>query len=393
MKITNSIGNDVIIYAETCEYDAIEQIKKVSNFEAYLESKIRIMPDFHYGKGCTVGTTMTISDKITPNLVGVDISCGMLCCKLNTKEIDLAKLDAVVNKFVPSGFDVHDRPVAKYDLTGLACFKHVDHARASHSIGSLGGGNHFIELNKSELDGTLYLVIHTGSRKLGSDVCKYYQDKAFFDVNDMTKVKANLIKKLKAEGRKKDIDSELKKLQKPSADKDLAFLTGQDFKDYMNDMMILQGYASINRNTIADIILNKMGLSSVERFETLHNYIDQKRMILRKGAISAEAGEVVLIPMNMRDGSLLCVGKGNPDWNYSAPHGAGRLYSRNKAKEKITLDEFSDTMSGVYTTSVCNSTIDEAPQAYKPMEEIARLITDTVDVIDRLIPVYNFKAH
>ena len=347
--ITNNVGNDVVIYAETFEYEAYDQIKKLSNFEAYQDSKIRIMSDVHAGKGCTVGTTMTIKDKITPNLVGVDISCGMLTVNLREKDIDLDKLDKVINEFVPSGFDVHDSPKAKLDLSGLVCFKHVDAQRASLSLGSLGGGNHFIEVGKSEETGDLFLIIHTGSRKLGGDVCKYYQDIAFQSVNEMSKVRESLIKKLKDEGKSKDIESEMKKIQKPSADKDLACLSGKDFDNYIHDMKIVQKFATLNRETIANIITKQMSLSVKDKFETIHNYIDFGRMILRKGAVSAELGERLLIPINMRDGSLLCVGKGNPDWNYSAPHGAGRLMSRSKAKEQISIVDFTDSMKDIYT--------------------------------------------
>lgn len=390
-KITNCIGNEVYIFAETFENEAYEQIKKLSNFEAYQNSTIRIMPDAHAGKGCTVGTTMTIADKITPQLVGVDIGCGMLTVKLKDKDIDLAKLDKVINDHIPHGFNTHEKAKVKFDFSNLRCKDHVDLQRASLSLGSLGGGNHFCEL--STFQGVNYLIIHSGSRKLGGDVCKYYQDKAFQNVNEMGKVKDALVKKLKAEGKSKDIDKELKKIQKPSADKDLACLTGSDFDDYMNDMSIVQKYAVLNRETMANIIIKEMDFTKDSSFETIHNYIDFKRMILRKGAVSAELGETLLIPINMRDGSLLCVGKGNEEWNYSAPHGAGRLFSRSKAKELIKIDDFIDSMKDVYSTSVMQSTLDEAPQAYKDIEEIKNAITDTVDIIGVLKPIYNFKSH
>jgi tRNA-splicing ligase RtcB len=392
-EIKNSKGNIVKIFAETFEYEAYDQIKGLANFEPYMDSKIRIMPDAHAGKGCTVGTTMTISDKVTPNLVGVDIGCGMLTVKLKETEIDFEKLDKVINEKIPSGFNVHEGSKAKYDLSKLNCSKHVDLVRASLSIGSLGGGNHFIEVAKSENDGSLYLIIHSGSRKLGGDVCKYYQDLAFQNVNEMTKIKTKLVERLKKEGREKDIQSELKKIQKPRTSKELAFLTNEDFKNYMFDMKLTQGFATENRKTMAKIILKEAGLTEVECFETIHNYIDFKRMILRKGAVSAEKGEVLLIPINMRDGSLLCVGKGNEDWNYSAPHGAGRLMSRSKAKELIDLDDFKNSMTDIYSSSVGQSTLDEAPQAYKSIDEIKSAITDTVEIIDVLKPLYNFKAH
>jgi RNA-splicing ligase RtcB len=257
----------------------------------------------------------------------------------------------------------------------------------------LGGGNHFIEVSKSDTYGDIYLIIHSGSRKLGGDTCKYYQDKAFQNANEMSKIKTKLIEQLKKEGREKDIEKELKKIKKPRTDKELAFLSGDDFNDYINDMKIVQNFAITNRKTMADIILKEMGWQEIERFETIHNYIDFNRMILRKGAVSAEKGEILLIPINMRDGSLLCIGKGNEDWNYSAPHGAGRLMSRSKAKELIDFNEYRDSMDGIYSSSIKQSTLDEAPQAYKSIDEIKNAITDTVDVVDVLKPLYNFKAH
>lgn len=391
--IKNNIGNTAIIYAETFEYEAYDQIKKLVNFEAYENAKVRIMPDAHAGKGCTVGTTMTITDKVTPNLVGVDIGCGMLTIKLKDKEINFAVLDKVINKKIPSGFNTHTETQRIFDFGGLRCADHVDIGRASLSIGSLGGGNHFIEVSKSENDGSLYLIIHSGSRKLGGDTCKYYQDLAFSNANEMSKIKENLITKLKKEGREKDIATELSKVRKPRTDKELAYLTGDDFDDYMNDMSIVQNYATMNRMVMADIIIREAGLTEDSRFETIHNYIDFNRMILRKGAVSAEKNETLLIPINMRDGSLLCVGKGNEDWNYSAPHGAGRLMSRSKAKQMIDINEFKDSMVDVFSTSVGKSTLDEAPQAYKSIDEIINAIGDTVDVVDILKPLYNFKAH
>lgn len=391
--IKNNKGIETLIFAETFEYEAYEQIKKLVNFEAYENSKVRIMPDAHAGKGCTVGTTMTITDKITPNLVGVDIGCGMLTIKLKDKEIDFAKLDEVIKDKIPCGFNVHERPKKDFDFTNLRCQKNVDLGRAVHSIGSLGGGNHFIEVGKQETTGEVYLIIHSGSRKLGGDTCKYYQDKAFQSVNEMCKIRESLILKLKSEGREKEISTEIKKIKKPTTDKDLAFLIGDDFADYMNDMSIVQKFSTLNRETIAEIILKETNLQEVGRFETIHNYIDFKRMVLRKGAVSAERGEILLIPINMRDGSLLCVGKGNENWNWSAPHGAGRLMSRSKAKEAINMTDFVETMKGVYTTSVVAETLDEAPQAYKSIEEIKAAIIETVDIIGVIKPLYNFKAH
>lgn len=393
MKIikTNQ-GKEVKVFAETFEYEAYDQVKRLANYDAYQDSMIRIMPDAHAGKGCTVGTTMTISDKVTPNLVGVDIGCGMLTVELNDKFIDCERLDAVIRGKVPCGFNVHQKQKGTFNFEQLRCAKYVDLERALLSIGSLGGGNHFIEIDHSRRDNIYYLVIHSGSRKLGGDVCKYYQDLAFSASNEMKKVREELVIRLKREGRECDIEKEIKNLKKPSSDKELAHLTGDSFNDYINDMQIVQRFAVQNRRTMADIIIKEMGFHEASRFETIHNYIDFRRMILRKGAVSAEQGEKLLIPINMRDGSLICFGKGNADWNYSAPHGAGRLMSRSKAKEVLTMDEYASSMSEVFTTSVSQSTIDEAPQAYKSIEEIKAAIVDTVDIFDCIVPVYNFKA-
>ena len=401
IEIKRNNGDVVKVFAETFENEAWEQVKKLANYSAYDNSTIRIMPDAHAGKGCTIGTTMTIHGMVTPNLVGVDIGCGMLVIDLGEIEIDFAKLDSIIKKFVPSGFDIHTQAWAKFDdLDELICMNSCDISRAIHSIGTLGGGNHFIEVDYSEKTGHKYLVIHTGSRNLGVQVCKFYQDLAFKKLNEMSEIKKQVsnevIAKCKAEGRQKDIPTELKKalanIKKPSADKELAHLEGDDFKNYIHDMEIVQKFAALNRATIAKIILQKMGWKELDRFETIHNYIDIKNMILRKGSISAQAGEKVIIPMNMRDGSLICVGKGNADWNYSAPHGAGRLMSRNKAKSAISLADFEKSMEGIYSTTVSRSTIDESPMAYKNMDEIVRCIEPTVDVIDTIKPLYNFKA-
>lgn len=401
ITIKRNNGDVVKVYAETFENEAFEQVKKLANYPAYDESIIRIMPDAHAGKGCTVGTTMTLHGKVTPNLVGVDIGCGMLVVDLGDIEIDFEKLDKIIRKFVPSGFDIHTQAWAKFDeLDDLIAANSCDLSRAIHSIGTLGGGNHFIEIDYSEKTGHKYLVIHTGSRNLGVQVCKFYQDLAFKKLNEMSEIKKQVsnevIAKCKAEGRTKDIPSELKKalskIQKPSADKELAHLEGDDFKNYIWDMEIVQRFAVLNRATIAKIILQKMGWKEVDRFETIHNYIDTKNMILRKGSVSAQAGEKLIIPINMRDGSLICTGKGNADWNYSAPHGAGRLMSRSKAKSAISMKEYEKSMKGIYTTSVSRSTIDESPMAYKNMEEIMRCIEPTVDIIDVIKPLYNFKA-
>lgn len=391
-KIYTNAGKEVKIFAETFETEAYEQVKKLANCPAYADSTIRIMPDSHAGKGCTVGTTMTITDAVTPNLVGVDIGCGMLAVKLRDRDIDFNKLDCLITNKVPSGFNIHDKAVSSFDFDKLLCRGGVNLQRALQSIGSLGGGNHFIEINNSVKDKCFYLVIHSGSRNLGVQVCKYYQNVAFSNLDEMRGAKKDLIEKLKREGREKDINAEMKKIQTPQYDRDLAYLTGKDMANYFNDMAIVEKYATFNRHTIADIIIKGMGFEISSQFDTIHNYIDFSRNILRKGAVSAEKGEVLIIPINMRDGSLICVGKGNKDWNYSAPHGAGRLMSRSKAKEILSLKDYQDSMNGIYTTSVSNATIDESPQAYKSMEEIVSAIAPTVDVTDVIKSVYNFKA-
>lgn len=395
IEIKRNNGSPVKVFAETFEYEAYDQVKKLANYEPYSDSTIRIMPDAHAGAGCTVGTTMTLHGKVTPNLVGVDIGCGMLVVPLGKNLCcDYEKLDTLIREKIPSGFDIHDTPVSRFnELDSLICAKEVDLSRAVASIGSLGGGNHFIEVDYSEKSDDFYLVIHSGSRNLGVQVCKYYQDKAFRRLNSMGVLKNELVKRLRAEGREKEIQAELKKIKKPSCDKALAHLDGEDFQSYIHDMNIVQRYAMVNRGTMAQIILTGMGWN-VEGlpFHTIHNYIDMDDMVLRKGAVRAERGERLIIPMNMRDGSLICVGKGNPDWNNSAPHGAGRLMSRSKAKESLSMEDFEKSMSGVYTTSVNTGTIDESPMAYKPMEEIIRCIEPTVEIVDIIKPEYNFKA-
>ena len=385
-------GNKVNVYANTIEEEARIQISNLADYGPYRNSRIRIMPDVHAGKGCTIGTTMAINNAITPNLVGSDIGCGMLAAKLEDSSIDFDRLDNCIRKYIPSGFNIHDYPIWHFDLSGLRCLDQIDISRADKSLGSLGGGNHFIEVDYSEKDKCYYLVIHTGSRNLGVQVCNYYQKLAIKSMGDR-KDRKELIKELKESGRENEISSEMAKLGPISIDKDLAYLTGENFKNYINDMEIVQFYAHSNRFHILDIIASTMGFIVDYAFETIHNYIDTFRMILRKGAVSAEFGERLIIPMNMYDGSLICVGKGNDEWNYSAPHGAGRLMSRTKAKENIKLADYEDIMDGIYSTSVNSSTIDEAPQAYKPMEEIISCIKDTVDIVDVIKPVYNFKAN
>lgn len=388
---------NVKIFAKTIEDEALTQIKKMADI--YSEEKIRIMPDVHAGKGCTIGTTIKLIDKVTPNMVGVDIGCGMLCIELGKIDIDLKKLDYVINTYIPSGMNVHENPVGCESIyiivEEMNAFSSIDYKRAWCSLGTLGGGNHFIEVDEDS-NGVKYLVIHCGSRHLGIEVCKYWQtiatNKCNKEINKDLLAKA--INKLKAEHKEKDIPDAIKALKTNKISPELAYLTGDDFESYIHDMRITQKFASENRYCIWNIIRELMGWLSLDVciFETIHNYIDTKNGILRKGSVSANKGEKLLIPMNMRDGSLICIGKGNDDWNCSAPHGSGRLMSRTKAKNTLSFNEFEKSMEGIYTTSVCESTIDEAPMVYKDTEEIKELIKDTVDIVNIIKPIYNFKA-
>ena len=390
------------VFTDLVEDAALEQITTLLNQDFISGSKIRIMPDVHAGAGCTIGTTMTITDKVCPNLVGVDIGCGMKVMFLGQDQIDLDLLDRVIREKIPFGFNVHDDDydnkyysfIVEDTLEELKCRDHVNLKRAELSLGTLGGGNHFIEVNKDD-NGRLYLVIHSGSRHLGLEVAKYYQQLAEKQVcgNDKKSVQ-RLISKLKSQGRHKDISNELKKLKSATADipRELAYVSGQLFDDYIHDMSIVQYYASLNRSAIWFEIATAMHIFAFRSFETVHNYIDVENHILRKGAVSAEDGQLLIIPMNMRDGSLICKGKGNPDWNYSAPHGAGRLMSRAAAKKTFTVEEFARSMDGIYTTSIGEDTLDECPMAYKPMESIVENIRDTVEIEQIIRPIYNFKA-
>ncbi len=387
--------NTAKVFTNNIDAETTSQVTELLNQKFVSGSKIRIMPDCHAGKGCVIGTTMTLTDKVVPNLVGVDIGCGMYALKLEEKDLDMKLLDEVINTKVPSGFSIHDRAVTKFDkLKDIRCNINIDNA--NRSIGSLGGGNHFIEIDRDK-DDALWLVIHCGSRHLGIEVCNYYQKSGFKAIrhDDIEAKIKSTIADLKARGLEKDIENTIKviKMQYPNIPEHLAYVESQLFNDYIHDMKITQEYAKLNRSTIADIIIRAMNLHPVDSFDTIHNYIDIDNMILRKGSISAQKGERVLIPMNMRDGSLICIGKGNPDWNYSAPHGAGRIMSRSEAKESVNFDAFKESMNGIYSTSVVESTIDESPMVYKPMNEIIENIKDTVEVIDIIKPIYNFKAH
>lgn len=392
--------NNCKVFTDNIDNETIGQLIALMNQSSVAGSQIRIMPDTHAGKGCVIGTTMTISNKVIPNLVGVDIGCGMAVAELKETRIDLPKLDSVINKKVPSGFSIRDKAhkfLRNVDIEELYCYKNINVDRAEKSLGTLGGGNHFIEVDTNE-NGQLYLVVHTGSRNLGKQVAEYYQDLAWKGLKNGNKgelIKAK-IKELKAAGRQSEIEAEITKIQSTveSVPKELAYCEGELFDKYIHDMKITQEYAYWNREAILDTIVDEMHLHVAEQWQTIHNYIDTENMILRKGSVSAQAGEKLIIPINMRDGSLICIGKGNPDWNYSAPHGAGRLMSRSEAKQSITLSEFKKTMkeAGIYSTSVNQSTIDESPMAYKPMQEIIDNVKDTVEIIDIIKPIYNFKA-
>ena len=391
--------NTAICYAKVIEEGAIEQIRRMCDYPLTEGNRIRIMPDVHAGAGCTIGTTMTIQDKAVPNVVGVDIGCGMYTVRLAEAGIDMEKLDTAAH-FIPSGMNVWEGRQEQFDLTELHCYRELkDTRRLARSLGTLGGGNHFIEVDAAA-DGTKYLVIHSGSRNLGKQVAEYYQRLAI----DLNKGKEEylakrdaLIAEYKAAGRKTEIQKALKELHWSSHEstipEDLCFVYGKYLEDYLHDVEICQRFARRNREKMAEILLTRSGLTAVDTFHTIHNYIDTQEMILRKGAIAAHEGKKVLIPINMRDGSVLAVGKGNPEWNYSAPHGAGRIMSRSQAKEQLDLDEYRREMAGVYTTSVNEATLDEAPMAYKSLEDIIDVIRDSVDVIEVLKPIYNFKAN
>ena len=385
---------DLKIYARTIESEAQAQVEQMAASPVATGSKIRIMPDCHAGKGCTIGTTMTIHDKVCPNLVGVDIGCGMLAVKVDIGFLNLEKLDEIIHRRVPAGFNIHSTAQFNFDLSGLRC-PVVDNARAQLSIGTLGGGNHFIEVDKDNLNRS-WLIIHSGSRHLGLEIASWYQKLAKEKLTKLGREEIEaVIQELKNAGRQSEIASTLNALKakcKHDDQDDLAFLTGQDMEDYLHDMRIAQQYAAFNREAIMEEIIEALPIDGSEFFHTVHNYIDLDHMILRKGAVAAYKGETLLIPLNMRDGSLLCVGKGNEDWNCSAPHGAGRLYSRNQAKQKFSVEQYEEVMSGIYTTCVGFDTLDEAPFAYKDMQEIMACIEPTVEIVSRMIPVYNFKA-
>ena len=390
--------NQAKIFTDVVDSASIAQVQELCNQEFAAQSRIRLMPDIHAGKGCTIGTTMTIADKVVPNLVGVDIGCGMETVRIRESRLELEKLDKLIYSRIPSGFSIREkahRYLDKIDLSQLYCAGHVDLLRAEKSIGTLGGGNHFIEVDKDD-EGNLYIVVHSGSRHLGVEVASYYQDQGYRVLNrtDEASVKA-FVEQLKAQGRDKEISKELKKLKntkRTSVPRELAYVQGALFEQYIHDMKLVQQFAMLNRQAMMDEILKGMKLHVEEQFTTIHNYIDTDHMILRKGAVSAQAGEQLLIPINMRDGSLICVGKGNADWNFSAPHGAGRLMSRAQAKQSFTVSEFKKQMAQIYTTSVNKTTLDECPMAYKGMDAILDNIGPTAEVVKIIRPIYNFKA-
>lgn len=392
------LHNTALCYTPALEPTAEMQIKTVCDQEAFAGCKIRIMPDVHAGKGCTIGTTMTIRDKIVPGMVGVDIGCGMETVRLAEKELDFAALDALIRKEIPCGQNIRkeEHPLNdEINLYQLRCAPYVSIERAKRSIGTLGGGNHFIEVDRGE-NGDLYLVIHSGSRHLGTQVCKYYQDQGRFAMWGGARHQIDeLIAEYRAAGRWQEIQSAINALRKEhpiNIPKDLAYVEGKLFDDYIHDMRITQHFAVLNRKAMTDVILRGMGLTKVEEFTTIHNYIDTEKMILRKGSVSAESGEKLLIPINMRDGSLICIGRGNEEWNCSAPHGAGRIMSRKQAFAQLSMEEYTSEMEGIWSSCVVHDTLDESPMAYKPIDEIVSEIGPTAEIVERIRPVYNFKA-
>ena len=404
MQTVTGKFNSAKVFTDVVEEKSIQQIQLLCDQEFTEGAKIRMMPDVHAGAGCTIGTTMTIKDKIVPNLVGVDIGCGMETLMIHkdsdtARNFDPAKLDKSIRKNIPSGFDIrkfmHDYVAeVEWDKIKGTYNKH----RAKLSLGTLGGGNHFIEADRDQ-EGNLYIVVHSGSRHAGLEIAEYYQEEAWKQMNGKSKADIEaMIERLKSEGRENEIEENfaaLKSQVKTSVPKDLAYVSGYLFDDYINDMRIMQHFAMLNRKAMINSISIGLRLKReeiVEQFTTIHNYIDTENMILRKGAVSAMAGEKLLIPINMRDGSLICIGKGNEDWNCSAPHGAGRIMSRSKARKELSMDEFKSEMSGIYSTTVSKETLDEAPMAYKTMDDIVTNIGPTADIVNVIKPIYNFKA-
>ncbi len=390
------------IFTQNIEQEALDQINTLMEQPAFSDCKVRIMPDVHAGAGCVIGFTADLGDKVIPNIVGVDIGCGMLTVGLGKIDIDYGELDAAIRKYVPCGREVHEGRLVKFRrIQDLHCYRELkDTKRFERSIGTLGGGNHFIEIDEGT-DGTKYLVVHSGSRNLGKQVADYYQNLAvelMQGKDELFAKQEQLIADYKAQGRRNEIEAAIKELRRGfeakqlDIPKELCYLTGNYRDDYLHDMAICQEFAHSNREWIAQLILDAMHWHAFDNFSTIHNYIEFDTNMVRKGAISAKKGEKLLIPINMRDGCIVGVGKGNDDWNQSAPHGAGRIMSRHKAREVVSLDAFRESMDGIFTTSVSADTVDEAPMVYKPMDEIIENIKDTVDILEIIKPVYNFKA-
>ena len=397
MIVLEGAYNKAIVYTDIIEETAKKQVEDLCNQPFLKDVKIRMMPDLHAGKGCTVGTTMTVTDKIVPNFVGVDLGCGMICVKLDVKkeEIDFENLDRVIRSEVPSGMNVRK---SAHENANQLPFDRIlapfNENRAKLSIGTLGGGNHFIEINEGQ-DGSIYLVIHSGSRNLGKQIAEHYQKVAITVLSDHREEINARIEELKASGEHDKIKETIRQIRerKPAIPKEMAYVEGENMENYLHDVNIAQKYAAKNRKTMAEVICEDMGWHVLTEFDTIHNYVDIENRIIRKGAISAQAGEVVIIPMNMRDGSLICKGKGNPDWNYSGPHGAGRLMSRSQARKVVKLKDFQETMKDVWSTSVSARTLDESPFAYKKMDDIIKNIGDTVELLEIIKPLYNYKAN
>ena len=392
--------NTAKCFATTMDDGAREQLQTICDLEAFAGGKIRVMPDVHAGKGCTIGTTVTVTDKIVPAMVGVDIGCGMYTVRLGKIDVDLPAFDRAAHG-IPCGREVWEGRLERFDLTDLRCYRSLkDSKRLERSLGTLGGGNHFIELDRAD-DGEVYMVIHSGSRNLGTQVAEFHQQIAI-DLNmgkdDYFQKRDEIIRTYKAEGRRGEIQATLKAMAKeweasqPTLPRDLCYLWGDYMADYLHDVDICQHFATRNREKMAELLLEATGLCGLDAFHTIHNYVDLDGMILRKGAVSAKAGETLLVPINMRDGSLICRGKGNEDWNCSAPHGAGRLMSRSAAFERLTMEEYEAQMAGIYSTCVVQNTLDESPMAYKSLEEISENITPTAEIVCRIKPIYNFKA-
>jgi len=404
MKEIKGKYNSAKVYTDVLDDKCVLQIQGLLDLEVFQEAQVRIMPDCHAGSSCVIGFTADLGDKVIPNIVGVDIGCGMLTIELGDIEIDFEKLDKVIYEKVPFGRNVNEGRLMKFPkLQELKCYRELKDTKAiERAIGSLGGGNHFIEVDVDE-DGCKYLIIHTGSRQLGKQVAEYHQKIArglHTGWGPLWEKEEEIKREYKVARRRNEIQEVLKKLHRefhqtaPDMPLEYCFLSGKYTQDYLHDMRICQEFADENRKMIAKLIIDNYGFKPISEFTTVHNYIDHDSNIIRKGAVSAMKGEMLLIPINMRDGSLLCVGKGNPDWNYSAPHGAGRLYSRSAAFHEFTLEEYAKTMkeAGIYSTSVAQSTLDECPMAYKGMKDIVDNIEPTAEIINVLKPIYNFKA-